>query len=244
MFNQFIISRVSEKWKIVLDNEKELSGNSLKKLLQGLIRFYDIIERLSRKGYSQRFIEFIVTNKLTEKSSFKDSHLMQTFLEKMQKNGFEVSMSLNEENEYYEFYITETRNGGHSFSINWEFYSSPEFRQLKSLTPEFYQLLNGGSFLVENGDKTEIDDPELLLKSVMEKGKKGLNIQRYKGLGEMNPTQLWETTMDPEKRSLLKVRIEDWVEADDIFSILMGDKVEPRRDFIQTNALEVTELDI
>ncbi len=95
-----------------------------------------------------------------------------------------------------------------------------------------------------SGEKNKIDNPEELLNLLMERAKKGVGIQRYKGLGEMNPDQLWTTTMDPEKRILLQVEIEDGVEADEIFTILMGDKVEPRREFIQSNALEVTELDI
>ena len=79
---------------------------------------------------------------------------------------------------------------------------------------------------------------------ILEEGQKGITMQRFKGLGEMNPEQLWETTMDPETRTLLKVNIIEDSEADDIFTILMGDKVEPRREFIQNNVLELNELDI
>jgi DNA gyrase subunit B len=93
-------------------------------------------------------------------------------------------------------------------------------------------------------DPVMIDNKKELLKYLIEEGKKGIGIQRYKGLGEMNPTQLWETTMNPEKRNLLQVKIDDVVDTDEVFTILMGDEVEPRREFIQNNALEVSMLDI
>jgi DNA gyrase subunit B len=110
-------------------------------------------------------------------------------------------------------------------------------RQLKDYRGREFKLDAGAEGKV-------VQDWASLLEELMNRGKSGLSIQRYKGLGEMNPAQLWETTMDPEKRSLLRVRVEDVVEADEIFNILMGDKVEPRREFIYNNALEVKELDI
>ena len=93
-------------------------------------------------------------------------------------------------------------------------------------------------------EPTVVDTKRVLLDYLIEQGKKGLTIQRYKGLGEMNPDQLWETTMNPEKRTLLKVQVEDVDDTDEIFTVLMGEEVEPRREFIQTNALEVSMLDI
>jgi len=95
-----------------------------------------------------------------------------------------------------------------------------------------------------DGELFAAKDKQDLLDYLLKEGKKGLLVQRYKGLGEMNPEQLWQTTMNPEKRNLLLVKVEDFVDADEIFTVLMGEQVEPRRDFIQNNALEVSTLDI
>jgi DNA gyrase subunit B len=153
-------------------------------------------------------------------------------------------IQINEVNGHYEFQVTETHNGGQTFYVNLVFLSYPELKQLLGHSEEYCKLKNNGFTFLGDGQPIEKDDPGKFLENLLERGKKGLTIQRYKGLGEMNPDQLWSTTMDPEKRTLLQVQVEDVVEADDIFTILMGDKVEPRREFIQNNALEVTELDI
>ena len=109
-------------------------------------------------------------------------------------------------------------------------------KELEGLKPPFT--------VISNGEQTKIDNEAKLLDFLFEKGKKGIVIQRYKGLGEMTPHQLWETTMDPEERYLLQVSIQDAVEANEVFTILMGDEVEPRRNFIEQNALEAQNLDI
>ena len=244
-FNDFILKRISEKEKIILNKEKVISGKTLITFLRGLIRFFDSLSRLSRRGYSQRFMEFLASFGIKDISLFKDKDFIDSLFQRLQENDFQLGeVRINEVNGFYEFQVTETRNGGHSFSVDWEFLSSPELKQLIASAKEYSQLSNAEVDISGEDGAPEERNPEKLLNDILDRGKKGLTIQRYKGLGEMNPDQLWLTTMDPERRTLLKVQVEDVVEADDIFTILMGDKVEPRREFIQNNALEVTELDI
>ncbi|MFH1489213.1 MAG: toprim domain-containing protein, partial [Pseudomonadota bacterium] len=244
-FNEFILKRISKNEKIFLNDGKEISGDRLMKLLNGLIKFYENLNRLSRRGYSSRFIEFLTSTGISDSRSFKDKEFMERLFQQLQEKGYRLSgIQVNEVNGLYEFQVTETHNGGQSFMVDSEFLSSPELKQLMGYSKEYGQIKD--SRIAMDGDaaaKKELG-PQQLLDELISKGKKGLTIQRYKGLGEMNPIQLWTTTMDPEKRTLMKVRIDDVVEADDIFTILMGDQVEPRRQFIQNNALEVTELDI
>ena len=244
-FNQFIIGRVSERERVLLGERGEIAGKKLVTLFSDLIRFYDNLNRLTKRGYPQRFIEFVAASGPTDRHFYKDRQWMESFFERLKETGFELSdVAFNEQEGCYDFVVKEMRNGGQVFSVSWEFFSSPELRHVIDVGPLFRDLSQGDCRIAGNSDEVKVDGPAELVRFLMDRGKKGLTIQRYKGLGEMNPEQLWTTTMDPEKRTLLKVRIEDAVEADEIFTVLMGDKVEPRREFIQENALEVTDLDI
>jgi DNA gyrase subunit B len=125
-----------------------------------------------------------------------------------------------------------------------DFFNLAEFVQLKELAKEI-RTTGDGPYQVQVKEEKQRFDSFMDLKNfVLDSGKQGAYIQRYKGLGEMNPEQLWETTMDPEKRTLLQVRVEDAVECDQVFTVLMGDQVEPRREFIEMNSLSAKNLDI
>ena len=124
------------------------------------------------------------------------------------------------------------------------FFLSPEYEQIVATGAEFKELLEPGAYVTRGKHRMEVNRFPEAIEWLMDQAKQNQSIQRYKGLGEMNPQQLWDTTVNPETRRLTQVRIEDVVAADEIFSTLMGDHVEPRREFIERNALSVANLDI
>jgi len=178
----------------------------------------------------------------TLRNIFQDGDLMAKVEGVLAKAGFKTELSTDEEHGLWE--IETTTTSGQAVAIDWNFASYVEFQKAVDLYMTLEDELAPPFITGTNGTSEEISTREALLERVLAAAKKDLSIQRYKGLGEMNPEQLWETTMNPEKRTLLQVRVDDAVETDDIFSVLMGEAVEPRRKFIEDNALDVRNLDI
>jgi DNA gyrase subunit B len=157
---------------------------------------------------------------------------------------FKVSLRVNEREEQ-EIVITKKVYGIESENIvHTNFFNSPDYELIKKFVDQVLDLFTEESFVSRGEKKHKVSQFSEVYEWLMTEAKKGQNIQRYKGLGEMNPEQLWETTMDADNRRLLKVRIEDAIAEDEVFTTLMGDNVEPRREFIETNALNVNNLDV
>ena len=158
-----------------------------------------------------------------------------------------ASLEIVEDEEHQSNKVVVRIAGGgmvHQLDVTHELVGSADFRELQKLAPSSIGLGRPPYKLKVKGQEQFVPGTAELVKAIIDIGKQGLSIQRYKGLGEMNPSQLWETTMDPETRTLLRVKLEDMTGVDEIFTILMGDEVEPRRNFIQAHALEVRNLDV
>jgi len=241
----FVIRKATEERTLKIPAlGKEVSGKELYHLLRSLIEYDQLMKSLERVGIDRKVLEIILRAGLVGED-FQDRDKIEAVSEQIGELGHEIlSLERNEESGAYELRVRSTARGKREYRVNVALIQAVEMRQLRRLQETVAPLAEAPLAVVKNGDELSLESKEALLEHLMEAGKKGLNIQRYKGLGEMNPGQLWETTMDPKRRSVLQVEIADAAEADMLFSVLMGDAVEPRRQFIEDNALEVQNLDI
>jgi DNA gyrase subunit B len=253
-FNRHLMNRAVAKSEVIVEGTgKKLSEKKLGSLLEKVFIYHEVIQRIQKKGYPRSLLNFLLKNGIRSKLTFEDKGKISDLQKRLRKSGFEVfDLYWDEEHNLYGFEVQESNGGKDQRSkVHWDLIASVEYRHLFQIYQEIQETAPPPYTLVEKGrsestrtEKVTIDQEEGLLQSLNQLGREGLSIQRYKGLGEMNPGQLWETTMNPETRTLLKVKVEDAIEADETFSILMGDEVEQRRHFIEENALFVQRLDI
>ncbi|HEU5132178.1 MAG TPA: toprim domain-containing protein, partial [Pyrinomonadaceae bacterium] len=231
-----------------------IEGKELAKSLEKMVEFERYRERATRRLGGDRQLLNVLLESLsgrkgvlrkegqTLRNVFQDGDLMAKIEGALDKAGYKTELTTDEEHGLWEIETTTTT--GVNLVIDWNFAQFVEFQKAVELFKALEDDLAAPFISGENGTSEEVPTREALLEKVLAAAKKDLSIQRYKGLGEMNPEQLWETTMNPEKRTLLEVRIDDAVETDEIFTVLMGDAVEPRRKFIEDNALDVRNLDV
>jgi DNA gyrase subunit B len=246
-FNRYLMNRAIAKSEVTVEKtKKKLAEKKLTVLLEKIYLHHDLTQRLQKKGTPRSLLNLLIEQGVRSKTTFEEKGKVADLQKRLRKVGFEIfDLYRDEEYNLYGFEVQES-NGGKSLRcrVQWDLVASVEYRNLFQVYQEIQEIAPPPYTLVEKGKPVMIERMEGLLESLSHLGREGLSIQRYKGLGEMNPEQLWETTMNPEKRTLLKVRVEDAIEADETFSILMGDEVEQRRHFIEETALFVRRLDI
>jgi len=244
-YEKWLIKKISEDFKVRVKGHADLfEGERFRKLFLRVTQKKNFVQILERKGFPWPLIDVLIQEGVDGLEALKDKKKMKKVQGLIETKGLATELSQDEEYGTYEIAVRFQLNGMSSTSrITLDLIDATEYKNLYRIVKELeefrppYELINGTETLTaENESK--------LVELLYERGKKGVSIQRYKGLGEMTPEQLWETTMNPEFRSLLKVSIQDAVTSDEVFSILMGDDVEQRRKFIEDNALMVQNLDI
>ncbi len=244
-FEKYMIKKISEEFKIKVSRQKEfISGEKFRKFLHKIIAKKNYIQILERKNYPFFLIEILLSSGAEDVDFLRKQNKMEKIKSLLTDKDIVSVLSMDEEHGLYELAVNFQINGMNvSCKVNFDLIKSVEYRNLYKINKEL-ENFRTPFHVLSGSEKVKIDNEAKLLDLLFQKGKKGIVIQRYKGLGEMTPQQLWETTMDPEERYLLKVSIQDAVEADKVFTILMGEEVEPRRNFIEENALEAQNLDV
>ena len=260
--NDYVIKRICDKKNIKIGkDETVLSEHKLYLFISDLSEYFLIMSRMEKRGFHNDLIEILIKEEVENKDFLQNEENMLRLKIKLTEKEYDVGEVIwNDERNIYEMVVRPPFNGNQGqFSIDLggknirpvtigrSLIYSNDFQKLIVLGKNILKYDNPPFRIFNKTNETDLvylPDKISFLSFMITEGKRGLGIQRYKGLGEMNPDQLWDTTMNPEKRTLLQVKVEDVVESEEIFTVLMGEQVEPRREFINNNALEVSMLDI
>jgi DNA gyrase subunit B len=249
----YILENGVEKVKLVMGDGSAFpaTGNKLLNMIKKIGRIEDILDRFEKERHNRNLLRLLAGDPSLKEESFKRDKALEPIAKRTQKALKDVVIGCETEKDEdhggYKMVFT-LKNNGQTIpnEVDAELFRSPLFTEMRLLLQQVSVLGEPPYKDISEGKDMAVilETSKALVEHIIATGKKGMTVQRYKGLGEMNPGQLWETTMNPEKRTLLRVSVDDAVLADEIFTTLMGDQVEPRRDFIYKNALDVSNLDI
>ena len=248
--NDYLLARALDNASLVFDPEAPpLGSEALEQLMRDYLAATLATARLERR-YDPMFLNELIdyerfSTEWKEKDMVRWCARLEASMKEQSPPSISYRLSVVEGEEGNEIVLTRITHGVEEHQkITAEFFAGPEYRLIGKLAETLYGLIQDGAEVRRGNASQTIASFSEAYDWLMSESRKGRSIQRFKGLGEMNPEQLWDTTVNPETRRLLKVTIEDAVAADQIFTTLMGDEVEPRREFIEKNALDVTNLDV
>ncbi|MFZ1747304.1 MAG: DNA topoisomerase (ATP-hydrolyzing) subunit B, partial [Nitrospirales bacterium] len=252
--NTYLSNLAVEDTQLFLPEQNEfVTRDELIPILDKLVAFEGLLTRQGQKQIEPALLRVLVDFPELTKDLLKNRGDLEVLIEEATRRlrlafpegTVDLTIQTDEEHQAHHILCRVAGNGSQKFlNLTHDMVGSADFRELQKIAPSALGLGRPPYRLKRKEIETEFSTSQDLVTEFLETGKKGMSIQRYKGLGEMNPTQLWDTTMNPETRSLLQVTLEDTTGVDEIFTILMGDEVEPRRNFIQKHALEVRNLDV
>lgn len=242
-FDRFIIKRGIEKIQCLVAG-KPIEGATLKEAVEKLKTLERFFKEMENSGIAKKFILKLLQNDVHTREDFEEQTKLERVKGDLEETGSSMEIIKDRELNLYSLQIIDPARREQAVTLDYDLCSQGDYQQCLKTYRETRVFYEQEIKVLDGAKEVTPEDPNGLLHSIIEKGKEGLTIQRYKGLGEMNPEQLWATTMDPERRSIIRVSIEDAVEADQVFTVLMGNNIETRRLFIEENALTVKNLDI
>jgi DNA gyrase subunit B len=243
-FSQELMRRATEDHVVKAKGGVSLEGAALTTFLLNVQEYDQIAVKLLRRLRERALVDLLASSDLEKKADFEDKKTLEKLLKAIEKAKIKMEAKIVYDEEHSLHELVLGNGSGHSARINWALASMPDVKRLRTLSRAISAADKPPFTVARNGDKVNKENASQVLAFVLEDAKKDFTITRFKGLGEMNPEQLWATTMNAETRTLLKVKLEDVVEAEKMFTTLMGENVEERRKFIEENALDVQNLDV